>query len=126
MVVMVFPVYLVEDDPRLQTLLTEAINTVGDAQVIGVAQTESHAVDWLNCHPQDWKLLVLDLFLTDGTGFGVLHRLKPQNACYRTIVLTNSANLENRNRCLALGALAIYDKTTELHLFLDHCSRYQH
>ena len=114
-------VFLVEDDPRLQASLGEAINEVCEAEVVGIADTESGAVTWLNSHPREWRLAVLDLFLRAGTGFGVLEQLVPPSSRAHVIVLTNSATEENRNRCLALGALAVYDKTSELHLFLEHC-----
>lgn len=122
--IMVFSVYLVEDDPRLQTVIGESISAICNAKIVGMADTECHAVTWLNSHPQDWKLVVLDLFLKVGTGFGVLERLTPPASRSHVIVLTNSATEENRNRCLELGALAVYDKTSELHLFLDHCLRH--
>ena len=121
---MPFSVFLVEDDPRLQIPLSESINAVCEAEVVGIADTENRAVIWLNSHPDGWELAVLDLFLKDGTGFGVLERLTPPASRSQVIVLTNSATEENRNRCLALGALAVYDKTTELHLFLEHCLRH--
>lgn len=117
-------VFPVEDDPRLQVAIGESINAVCDADVVGISDTESHAVTWLNSHPRDWKLAVVDLFLKDGTGFGVLERLVPPASRSHVIVLTNSATEENRQRCLSLGALAVYDKTSELHLFLDHCLRH--
>lgn len=122
---MSMPVFLVEDDPQLQLALYESINAVCDAKVVGIADTESHAVTWLNNHPRHWKLAVVDLFLKVGTGFGVLEKLIPPASRSHVIVLTNSATDENRNRCLSMGALAVYDKTNELHLFLDHCLRHQ-
>lgn len=118
---MTFPVFLVEDDPRLRDLISESIAAACDAQVVGTAETEGTAVTWLNDHPREWKLAVLDLFLKNGTGFGVLQRLKPPASCTQVIVLTNSATAENRRRCLDLGALAVYDKTSELDQFLNHC-----
>jgi DNA-binding NarL/FixJ family response regulator len=122
---MTFPVYLVEDDPKLRDAIGQSINAICDAEVIGTAETEAHAVTWLNEHPKQWKLAVLDLFLKVGTGFGVLARLVPPASSGHVIVLTNSATKENRERCLALGALAVYDKTSELDKFLDHCLRHQ-
>jgi DNA-binding NarL/FixJ family response regulator len=121
---MTFPVFLVEDDPKLRDAIGESINAICDAEVIGTAETEAHAVTWLNEHPNQWKLAVLDLFLKVGTGFGVLARLVPAASSGHVIVLTNSATNENRERCLALGALAVYDKTSELDKFLDHCLRH--
>jgi DNA-binding NarL/FixJ family response regulator len=121
---MVLPVFLVEDDPKLRDAIGESINAICDAEVIGTAETEAHAVTRLNEHPDQWKLAVLDLFLKVGTGFGVLAKLGPQTSRGQVIVLTNPANAENRQRCLALGALAVYDKTSELDQFLDHCLRH--
>jgi two-component system, OmpR family, response regulator len=121
---MALPIFLVEDDPMLRQSIGEAINAICDAEVIGTAETESQAVAWLNAHHGTWRLAVLDLFLKTGTGFGVLEQLTPRTAREQVIVLTNSATLENRNRCLKLGALAVYDKTDEFEEFLDHCLRH--
>jgi len=121
---MSLPIFLVEDDPKLRDSIEAAINCVCDAEVIGTAETEAQAVAWLNDNRGSWRLAVLDLFLKTGTGFGVLEHLIPPAAREQVIVLTNSATQDNRNRCLALGALAVYDKTTEVEEFLDHCLRH--
>ena len=121
---MSFPIFLVEDEPQLRMMIETAINEVCDAKVIGTAATEIAAVSQLNDHQGDWRLAVLDLYLESGTGFGVLDQLRPHSATSQVIVLTNSATAENRGRCLALGALAVYDKTTEFDRFLDHCLRH--
>lgn len=121
---MALQIYLVEDDARLRASVGEAINSICDAEVIGTAETEDQAVAWLNGHHGFWRLAVLDLFLKSGTGFGVLQRLIPRDASEQVIVLTNSATRENRNRCLGLGALAVYDKTVQFEEFLDHCLRH--
>lgn len=121
---MTLSVFLVEDEAQLRTMIGDAINQVCDAHVAGTAETETDAVDWLNSHHGGWQLAVLDLFLKTGTGFGVLRRLDPKNSKEHVIVLTNSATKENRNRCLEMGALAVYDKTLELEQFLNHCLRH--
>ena len=121
---MALPIFLVEDDPMLRHSIGEAINSICDAQVVGTAETEAQAVAWLNDHHGTWRLAVLDLFLKTGTGFGVLEQLTPRTAREQVIVLTNSATKENRNRCLGLGALAVYDKTSEFEKFLEHCLRH--
>jgi DNA-binding NarL/FixJ family response regulator len=108
----------------LRESIGEAINAICDAEVIGTAEIEAQAVAWLNDHHGAWRLAVLDLFLKAGTGFGVLEQLTPRTARKQVIVLTNSATPENRNRCLALGALAVYDKTMQFEEFLDHCLRH--
>jgi response regulator of citrate/malate metabolism len=121
---MAYPIFLVEDDPKLQLTLQDAISTFCEGEVVGVAETEAHALSWLKGHPNGWQLTVLDLYLKVGTGFGVLEKLSSA-ARRRVIVLTNSATAENRKRCLSMGVLAVYDKTSELEHFLDHCHRHQ-
>ena len=121
---MSFPVFLVEDEPTLRAMIGEAISDVCDAEVVGTAETEVDAVNWLNSHHGHWRLAVLDLFLKAGTGFGVLSQLDSRSAKEKVIVLTNSATRENRDRCLRMGALAVYDKTAELEQFLAHCLRH--
>lgn len=121
---MAFPVFIVEDEPKLCAMIEQAINDVCDAHVVGTAETEAQALEWLNSHHGSWRLAVLDLFLKSGTGFGVLAQLDPKSAKQQVIVLTNSATKENRNRCLEMGALAVYDKTAEFEQFLDHCLRH--
>ena len=121
---MSFSIFLVEDNAALRQSIGDAINHICDAEVVGTAETEVQAVEWLNSHHGAWRLAVLDLFLKTGTGFGVLAQLQPQGAVAKVIVLTNSATQENRNRCIALGALAVYDKTHQFDEFLDHCLRH--
>jgi two-component system OmpR family response regulator len=41
----------------------------------------------------------------------------------RVIVLSNYATADIRARCLALGADAVFDKSTELDIFLDYCAQ---
>jgi two-component system, OmpR family, response regulator len=43
----------------------------------------------------------------------------------RTVVLTNYATHDIRKRCLQLGADAVFDKSTEIEAFLQHCSLYR-
>jgi DNA-binding NarL/FixJ family response regulator len=122
---MTIPIFLVEDDEVLRKQLIEAIHLSCDAEVIATADNEADAVSWLQSHMRLWELTVLDLFLLQGTGFGVLESLSDSAMRHRVIVLTNSATSENRSHCLRLGALAVYDKTSELDQFLDHCTRYE-
>lgn len=121
---MPFTVFLVEDEPKLLEMIGEAVSAVCDAEVVGTAETEADAVEWLNSHRGQWRLAVLDLFLKTGTGFGVLNQLGSRSAREQVIVLTNSATQQNRDRCLEMGALAVYDKTAEFEQFLDHCLRH--
>ena len=70
----------------------------------------------------DWDLAVVDLFLKEGSGLGVLMRCRERAAHQRVVMLTNYATTDIRHRCLALGADAVFDKSTELDALFDFCA----
>lgn len=118
---MALQAYIVEDNALIRGNLTEALTELADVQTIGYATTEDDACCWLEQHPQDWNLLLVDLFLAQGTGLGVIKRCRQRSAAQKIVVLSNYATDEMRSRCLACGADAIFDKSTELDLFIDYC-----
>ena len=68
-----------------------------------------------NLHPHDWQLLVVDLFLKEGSGLGVLRScIEPPSLRSASVVLSNYINADIRARCLALAADAVFDKSREL------------
>ncbi len=114
--------YIVEDNTLIRDNLVETLTELAGVQTIGYSTTEADACYWLKHHPADWDLLVVDLFLGQGTGLGVLRQCMQRSAVQKVVVLSNYATDEMRSRCLACGADAIFDKSTELDLFLDYCS----
>jgi DNA-binding NarL/FixJ family response regulator len=65
---------------------------------------------------------VVDVFLKQGSGLGVLRSCKQRNANQRAVVLSNYVNADIRARCTALGADAVFDKSKELEAFFDYCN----
>lgn len=118
------PIFLVEDDPVIREQLIAALDDISDAQVVASVATEKDAFLWLKSHAGQWHLVVLDLYLAEGTGFGILEGMGDPHERDQVIVLTNSATAANRARCMTLGAHEVFDKTTELDAFLDHCLRH--
>ncbi len=114
--------YIVEDNTLIRDNLVETLTELAGVETIGYSTTEADACYWLEQHPRDWDLLVVDLFLGQGTGLGVLRKCQQRSAVQKVVVLSNYATDEMRSRCLACGADAIFDKSTELDLFLDYCS----
>jgi DNA-binding NarL/FixJ family response regulator len=114
------PLFLVEDKPRIRDQLIALVQMSLNAQIVGLAETEQDAVLWLHSHKGVWKIAVIDLFLKEGTGFGILSHLHNCRSG-KVVVLTNSATAENRARCLRLGADAVFDKSSELENFIDYC-----
>lgn len=114
--------YIVEDNDLIRNNLVETLTELASVQTIGYSTTEADACFWLEQHPRDWNLLVVDLFLEQGTGLGVLRYCVHRSAVQKVVVLSNYATSEIRKRCLAYGADAIFDKSTELDLFIDYCA----
>ena len=87
------------------------------------AETESDAARWLRDHAAEWHLAVVDLFLKEGSGLGVLASCRERGAQQRVVVLTNYATADIRERCMKLGADAVFDKSNELDAFLEFCNQ---
>jgi DNA-binding NarL/FixJ family response regulator len=113
-------IYLVEDSPIIRDNLAESLEELAGARVVGWASTENEAIDWLTNKSSSWDLAVIDLFLLQGSGLNVVTRCKERSFRQKLVVLTNYATPAIRERCLALGADAIFDKSTEL----DEFTRY--
>ncbi len=112
---------LVEDSPTIRLELIPTLAELADVVVVGVAETEREAIAWLTTHPHTAELVVLDLFLREGSGLGVLAQWARLPDRTRVVVLTNYATDEMRRRCEALGAEAVFDKSGELDAFFAHC-----
>lgn len=67
-----------------------------------------------------WDLAVVDLFLSEGSGLGVVREFGGRCADQLVVMLTSYPTGEMRNRCLALGADAIFDKSNELEAFFTY------
>lgn len=115
--------FLVEDNPTIRDNLIPAMEDLVNASIVGFAETESEAARWLRTHADEWHLAVVDLFLKEGSGLGVLASCRDRDARQRVVVLTNYATADIRERCLKLGANAVFDKSNELDAFLDYCNQ---
>lgn len=115
--------FLVEDNPTIRDNLIPAMEDLVNASVVGFAETEREAAQWLKMHAQEWHLAVVDLFLKEGSGLGVLASCRERAVQQRVVVLTNYATKDIRERCMKLGADAVFDKSNELDAFLEYCNQ---
>ena len=67
-------------------------------------------------------MLIVDLFLVNGSGLQILAECGDRAAEQRVVVVTNYATPEVRRRAAALGANAVFDKSTEIEELLDFCA----
>ena len=106
--------FLVEDNKTIRDHLIPTLEDLTSARVLGTAETEAEAVEWLRSHDGAWDLAVVDLFLKAGSGLGVLSGCKTRAAHQRVVLLTNYATDAIRDQAASLGADAVFDKSTEL------------
>ena len=104
-------VLLVEDSKVLTERLTEAIRQIPQVELIGTADTEAAAV--ASATRESVDVIILDLHLKQGTGFGVMRALATTQLKPRIIVLTNYDLPEYKNAAIALGATHFLDKARD-------------
>ena len=113
--------YLVEDNLTVLDNLVETLKEIADVKIAAHAATQAEAVRWLEMHDGQWHLAIVDLFLKQGSGLGVLAGCRNRASHQKIIVLSNYATPEIRERATALGADAIFDKSTELDELIAYC-----
>ncbi len=104
-------VLLVEDSKVLTERLTEAIRQISDVELVGTADSEATALAAVKREPVD--VIILDLHLKQGTGFGVMRALAGSAQKPRIVVLTNYDLPEYKNAAIALGATHFLDKARD-------------
>ena len=66
-------------------------------------------------------LAIVDLFLRQGSGLGVLAACRNRTAGQKMVVLSNYATPDVRMRCAQLGVDAVFDKSNEIDALVDYC-----
>lgn len=128
--------YIVEDSPLIRDSLIATLEELGPVRVVGSADDEASALQWLAGPGPRADLLIVDLFLKSGSGLGVLaatraHRHpagQPAQAGpsprpgQQVVVLSNYATPAMREKCLALGADRVFDKSHDIEALLAFCT----
>jgi two-component system, OmpR family, response regulator len=105
-------VLLVEDSPLLAARLAELIRRLPGVDLIDTVDSEGEALSRVTSANPD--VLILDLHLRAGSGFGVLRSLKRTRAQRpKVIILTNFGLPEYRREAELLGAEAFLDKSRD-------------
>ena len=113
--------YFVEDNPTIRENLIATLEELGGVAPIGYAETEQQGSEWLTNHSANWDLAIVDLFLKQGSGLGVLQACRERNPEQKVVVLTNYATPDIRVRCHQLGVDAVFDKSNEIEALIDFC-----
>ena len=113
--------YLVEDNPTIRENLIATLEELVDIHAVGTSDSENDAKAWLQDNPDDWDLAILDLFLKQGSGLGVLSACRDRKPSQKVIVLSNYATADIRQRCAQLGVDAVFDKSNEIDALVEFC-----
>ena len=106
-------VLLVEDSSLLAARLSELIRRLPDVDLIDTVESEADAVNRITTALP--HVLILDLHLRSGSGFGVLRSLARDKGAQRPkiVILTNFGLPEYRREAESFGVEAFLDKSRD-------------
>jgi DNA-binding NarL/FixJ family response regulator len=104
-------VLLVEDSPVIRGLITDILGDTAGVRLARSVETEDDAVAVVRDGNVD--VVILDLQLRAGTGFGVLRALRKMDPRPDVVVFTNFALSTYRETALELGAAHFLDKSRD-------------
>lgn len=118
---MLVSTFLVEDKPEIRDTVVEAMEEVAPLKFVGHAASETAARQWLRTFHDDWQLAIVDLFLAEGSGFGVLRDCQSRKPNQKVVVLTSYCHQNITERCLQLGADRVFDKSADIEELVAFC-----
>lgn len=113
--------FIVEDNATIRENLIGTLEELTCVQSVGTAETELEGRQWLTQNQAEWNLAIVDLFLRQGTGLGVLEACQGRQPNQKVIVLSNYATADIRQRCAQLGVDAVFDKSNEIDALVSYC-----
>jgi len=113
--------YIVEDNPTIRENLIGTLEELARIDAVGTADTENEGKAWLAKNSENWDLAIVDLFLKQGSGLGVLAACRDRPSRQKVVVLSNYATADIRQRCTQLGVDAVFDKSNEIDALVDYC-----
>jgi two-component system, OmpR family, response regulator len=114
--------FIVEDSALVLRELSCVLAKTAAIRVVASADCESDAVKTMRAASTSYDLIIIDVFLKQGSGLRVLRDAKVLHPRSRVLVLTNYATLDVRKRCVSLGADRVFDKSMQLEELIDYCA----
>jgi DNA-binding NarL/FixJ family response regulator len=113
--------FIIEDSPVILDSLIATLEELAPVKVVGSAGDEFAAVRWINDPGNACDLLIVDVFLKEGSGLGVLRSISILEKRHKIVVLSNYATAEIRRKSLELGADRVFDKSNEIESLISYC-----
>jgi DNA-binding NarL/FixJ family response regulator len=113
--------YIVEDSLVIRENLVATLEELAAIVVVGAAEDERSAVQWLTVASHEVDLVIIDIFLKSGSGLGVLRAARESARPLTLVVLSNYATQDIRRKCMELGADRVFDKSNEIDALILYC-----
>lgn len=110
-------VLIVDDSEIVRDRLTSMLTEVSSINIIGYADNPLAATESIIRTKPD--VVILDIFLTGGSGIHVLKNIRGKKITSKVIMLTNYAQDEYRKKCFEEGADFFFDKSIEFDRVID-------
>ena len=114
--------FVVEDSPLILENLIGVLEEDAGVEVVASAADEKGALDWMNSRTDGCDFVIIDIFLRQGSGLGVLKGMAGFAPPPERVVFSNYATDDMKNQCFALGAEAVFDKSCEIEELLHWVS----
>lgn len=110
-------VFIVDDSEIVRDRLTSMLSEASMINIIGFADNPLSATEQILKLKPD--VIILDIFLTGGSGIHVLKNIRKKHITSKVIVLTNYAQDQYRKKCFEEGADFFFDKSIEFNRVVD-------
>ena len=117
--------YLVEGNPLIRHNLIAALEELTTVEFVGTAEDQLTAEAWLADGAHECELLIIAASLRRGSGLDVLrwaHRMPRPPA---VVVLSDFNSPEMQQRCIAMGALRVFDLSKEFDDLVSFCAGFR-
>ncbi|HYW55814.1 MAG TPA: response regulator [Polaromonas sp.] len=114
-------VFIVEDSPLTRATISDGLQNL-NFEVVGVADCEDDAKVWLDANPDGWDLAIVDLFLREGTGAGVVRYSRRRGYLQPIVVVTNHYIPDIVDHTQRLGADTVLKKSDDLEELWKYCA----
>lgn len=114
--------FVIEDNATIRENLIGTLEELTCVRVAGTSATENDAVAWLSQNAEGWDIVIVDIFLKQGSGIHLAQRIKRVRPTQKVVVFSNYINANVRKRCAQLGVDAVFDKSTEIDSLVDYCA----
>jgi DNA-binding NarL/FixJ family response regulator len=111
--------FFVEDNPTIRAQLIATLADLANVECVGFADNESEAIAWLHAHTDAWDVALVDLFLKQGSGMGVVASVADRRGDKKVIVVSNYATRDVSRRCREIGCDGVFDKSSDVEALVE-------